>query len=67
VRARQESGRLDDRIAHQLLRKLLRPLVVGDGAEDRSAKGEQIDEAGAFFNALATQSRVGLEAVDLRA
>src|SRR5215470_1564889 len=63
---RQERGRFGSSVAHHQMREFLRPLVVGNAAEDRSAKRKQIDEPDALFNARATQGCVGLEAVDLR-
>jgi hypothetical protein len=63
---RQECGSLGDSIAHEVPRKLLRSLIVGNAAEDRSAKRKQIDEPDALFNARAKQGCIGLEAADLR-
>src|SRR5260370_42165260 len=65
-RTRDKSRSVSGRVAHQLLRDLLRPLVIGNVGEDEHAKHDQLDENNSTFNGGVTKPDVRFQIVDLR-
>src|SRR5258705_5573145 len=60
------SRSISGRVAHELLRDLLCPLVIGNVAEDEPAKRDQLDETNSPFNGGVTTPYVRFQTVDLR-
>src|SRR5258708_14624654 len=61
-----KSRSVSGRVAHELLRDLLCPLVIGNLAEDEPAKRDQLDETNSTFNGGVTKPDVRFQTVDLR-
>ena len=61
-----KSRSVSGRFAHELLRDLLRSLVIGNVAENEPAKRDQLDETNSTFNGGVTTPDVWFQTVDLR-
>src|SRR4051812_37077257 len=65
-RTREKSRSVSCRVAHDLLRNLSCPLVVGNVAKDEPTKRDQLDEPNAPLNGSMAKPDVWLQTVDLR-
>src|SRR5882672_4225 len=61
-----KSRSVSGRVAHELLSDFLRPLVIGNVAENEPAKRDQLDETNSTVNGSVTTPDVRFQTVDLR-
>src|SRR5260370_2823174 len=61
-----KSGPVSGRVAYELFRNLICPLIIGDVAEDEPAKRDQLDETNSTFNGCVTKPDVRFQTLDLR-
>ncbi len=61
-----KSNPVSGRVAYELLRDLVCPLIIGDVTEDEPAKRDQLDQTNSTFNGSVTEPDVRLQTVDLR-
>src|SRR5260370_37100815 len=61
-----KSNPVSGRVAYELVRDLVCPLIIGDVTEDEPAKRDQLDQTNSTFNGSVTEPDVRLQTVDLR-
>src|SRR5258705_10385635 len=61
-----KSRPVSGRVAYELFRHLVCPLIIGDVAEHEPPKRDQVDQTNSTFNGTVTEPDVRLQTVDLR-